>query len=74
MMDIFEYLRKMMECQYISDLRYEPYKTRAQKLLITVPLDECPLEALSDLAEYLYGRESGFQSIPQAIAFYKEQL
>ncbi len=74
MMDMFEYLRKMLGCEYISDLRYEPYKTRAQRLLATVPLEGYPLEVLSDLAEYLYGSKNRFETIPQAIAFYKEQV
>ena len=43
MMDMFKYLRRMLGCEYISDLRYEPYKTRAQQLLATVPLKGYPL-------------------------------
>ena len=73
-MDIFEYLRSMLGCQCISDLRFEPYKIRAQRLLQTIPLQGYSLEVLSDLAEYLYDGENRFETMPQAIAFLQRSV
>ncbi len=73
-MDIFEKLRDMLSCQYISDLRSEPNRTKAKKILKYISLQEYPVEMLSDLAEYLYGRKIEFASMQQAVMFFRTTI
>ena len=38
-MDIFEVLKNMLGCIYISDLKFEPYKEKAIELLKNMQVD-----------------------------------
>ena len=54
-MDIFELLTQQIGCTYISDLRFEPYLSKARLCISEYDLTDCSLVALKDLAAYLYG-------------------
>lgn len=69
-MDIFEILRKALNCQYISDLKFEPNKTKAKQLLKVIPLQEYSIETLSDIAEYLYDEKPEFTDMQQAVEYF----
>ena len=69
--DLFEDLRVQLMCSYISDMRFEPYKSAAKDALITKTLSEYPLQALDDAAEYFYGVNLKFKDYAQAIAFFR---
>ena len=67
-MDVFETLKSLVGCEYISDLRFEPYCSRAKVLMKRMILENCSLAELSDLACYIYGR-SNFESKAAVIHF-----
>lgn len=52
--DLFEVLKNLCGCEYISDLRYEPYISKARLRMQTLCTDSFSLFQLSDMAEYLY--------------------
>ena len=54
-MDIFEILTKQTGCTFISDLRFEPYLSKARKQIREYDLENCSLSMLKDLSAYLYG-------------------
>ena len=52
--DVLEFLRQALYCDYISDLRREPYNTQAKKLLQQVDMRRFPDNQQRDIYEYLY--------------------
>ena len=52
--DVLEFLRQALYCDYISDLRREPYNTQAKKLLQQVDMRCFPANQQRDIYEYLY--------------------
>lgn len=69
--ELLEELRARLLCDYISDMRLEPYKSAAKQMLAEMDLSVHPLRMLSDAAEYLYGVNLKFDDYSQAQAFFK---
>lgn len=69
--DIFEELQSRVGCDYISDLRTEPYRMEAKQYAGKMNLEPYELRTLSDLAEYLYGEKQPFETHAQAKAFFR---
>lgn len=59
--DLFEDLRKKVECMYISDMRFSPYNGIARHEFSRMDLSKYPAEMLLDAVQYLYG-ESEYSS------------
>ena len=68
-MDVFEKLKVVVGCDYISDLRFEPHLTKAKELLKTMSVEKCSIAELNDIADYFYGEH--FDSADDAIEFLK---
>ena len=51
--DVFEELRSAVACSYISDLKTEPYITKARQALRGLDLEAYPPRQVSDLRDYL---------------------
>ena len=58
--DIFTDLKKLMNCNYISDIRIGKNRRKASKILKTLNLENYTLLQLSDLYNYLYNKEAAF--------------
>lgn len=69
--DIFEEPQRLVGCDYISDLQTEPYRTEARQPAGKMDLEPYELRALSDLAEYLYGKKPQFETHEQARHFFR---
>lgn len=69
-MDIYEVLKKKIGCEYISDLRYEPYNTKAKEWMKDLDIERLSVSELNDIAEYLYGKELDSQE--EAVSFLKK--
>ena len=54
-MDVFEKLKTDLNCDYISDLRFEPNLSRAKERVRHMELGSLSTVELTDLVEYLYG-------------------
>ena len=52
--DIFETLKNILGCEYISDMKFEPYRTKAKEVLKSMELSILSLSDLKDIAQYLY--------------------
>lgn len=52
--DIFETLKNILGCEYISDMKFEPYRTKAKETLKSMELSILSLSDLKDIAQYLY--------------------
>lgn len=52
--DIFETLKTTLGCEYISDMKFEPYRTKAKESLKSMELSALSLSELKDLVRYLY--------------------
>lgn len=57
--DIFEDLRDLIGCEYISDLTAR-YNKDARRVAGTMSLERYPVSQLNDLYEYLYGEKKDF--------------
>lgn len=57
--DIFEDLRDLIGCEYISDLTAR-YNKDARRIAGTMSLERYPVSQLNDLYEYLYGEKKDF--------------
>lgn len=72
--DLFERVKKSLGCDYISDIKCQPYIHRAKVLMRRINLEEYSLHDLNDMAMYLYGKNEKFQSIVQAKEFFQNPL
>jgi hypothetical protein len=53
-LDIFEFLKYILGCEYISDLKFEPYNTKAKIILKFLNLKKYPKNQIRDIFKYLY--------------------
>lgn len=68
-MGVFEELKDNLGCEYISDLRFEPYCTKAKLVIKTLDIGNYSFTELNDLTDYFYGQQ--FASKEAAICFLK---
>lgn len=54
-MDLFEKVRDLMPCEYISDIPIGANRKAARQVVASLNLYEYPLSELQDMAQYLYG-------------------
>ena len=67
-MDIFEKIKNVLGCEYISDLRFVPRSSRAKNIIKDLDLDVYSFAELNDLVFYLYG-ETQFKCKEEVIRF-----
>ena len=67
-------LKRIVRCDYISDLRYDPWLSRARKEIARMDLSSYSLFALSDAAEYLYTDKQSFSSSVAAQEYFRKRL
>ncbi len=51
--DLFEFLKYILGCTYISDLKIEPYNTKAKLILNDLNLDKYSSNQIYDVFEYI---------------------
>ena len=51
--DLFEVLKNLVCCTYISDLRTNPYNAKAQSLLRSLDLDIYSARQVNDVCKYI---------------------
>ena len=51
--ELLEYLQSILRCTYLSDLRMEPYNSRAKQLMAQISLAAFPSRQVSDAYQYL---------------------
>jgi hypothetical protein len=56
MSDLLEFLKYVLGCTYISDLRKEPYNTKAKAVFERLDLTHFSLTQIRDTTEYLYAK------------------
>ena len=71
--DLFEELKWIVRCAYISDLRYSPWLDQARQVIAAMDLREFSLFALNDAAEYLYGETLDFASNADAQVYFRKR-
>lgn len=69
--NIFEELKEVIGCEFISDLKYPPFSSKAKLLLKVWELDTYSLFSLNDITSYLY-KTKPFETKGAVIAFLKE--
>lgn len=52
--DVLEFLKQALYCDYISDLRREPYNSKAKALLKHIDLSRYPDNQVRDIQQYLF--------------------
>lgn len=71
-MNLIERIKEAVGCEYISDLRAEDYNAEAKKALLSINLEEYPLSELSDAADYIFSKKTGFASLDEAEEFFND--
>ena len=72
--DVFEELREKVMCDYLSNLKYMPWKKAALDGLSTMDLSQYPLHSLNELAEYMFGEKQRFDSAEEADRYFGGKL
>lgn len=54
--DLLEFLKYILSCTYISDLKFEPYNDKAKTTLGELNLQKYSLKQLKDVFEYIYNK------------------
>ncbi len=68
-MDLFIQLKEAVGCEFISDMRREPYNSQARRTLKTILPEDCPVQVLLDIIFYIYGEKNCFETVEQAKEF-----
>ena len=71
--DLFEELKRIVRCEYISDLRYSPWKEKGREAIVRMNLSEYTMFALEDAAEYLYGEKASFAGSGEAQEYFRKR-
>ena len=71
--DLFEELKQIVRCGYISDLRYSPWKEKGREAIARMNLSEYSMFTLEDAAEYLYGEKRSFTSSSEAQEYFRKR-
>lgn len=69
MEDLLEDIRTIIGCEFISDLRYEPFNNRARKLISILDLESYPFADITDAVSYLFFSEGLFENVQQIKEF-----
>lgn len=69
--NLFEVLKDIIGCTYISDLMLEPYKPQVPIVLQSLGLTDFSLNEFSDLSEYFFSDKQDFTDYEQVSAFLK---
>lgn len=56
-MDLLDFLKYVLGCTYISDLRIDTYNNRAKIILDNLDLRYYSLNSIRDAIEYIYFKE-----------------
>ena len=56
-LDLLEFLKYILGCTYVSDLRQEPYNSKAKLILKQLNLKKYSLHQLADVFEYIYFKQ-----------------
>ena len=56
-LDLFEFLKYVLDCDYISDLRTEPYNNRARLILDRLDLTSYSQHVIKDITEYINNKK-----------------
>ena len=72
--DIFEELKKLIRCVYISDMRFSPWQELAREAIARMDLKEYTLFSLNDVAEYLYGENVSFIDQETAKEYFRKKI
>ncbi len=68
-MDLFTQLKEATGCEFISDMRIEPYNSQAKRILKTILPENCPVQELLDIIFYIYGEKNCFENVENAKDF-----
>lgn len=69
--DPFNELRGITGCDYISDLRFQPYNHIARLYFSQFNLNKYTLKELNDIAQYIFFKEENFKKIDEAKDYFK---
>lgn len=53
-LDLLEFLKYVLSCTYVSDLRFEPYNTKAKLILERLNINYYSLNQTKDAIEYVF--------------------
>lgn len=53
-LDLLELVQYIIGCEYLSDLKYDPYNSRAKILLQNISFDHYSLNQIRDTINYIY--------------------
>jgi len=72
-MDLFETIQNAVGCDLLSDIKFEPYKTKACTALFSLKLEEYSLEQYEEFANYLFGELVKFNSYNDVENYFMEK-
>lgn len=70
-MELLEWLRRSVDCEYISDMKYGSNNRIARLIIKKADFSKYSMDELSDAANYLYGKDVSFSSADEAKAFFE---
>ncbi len=53
-LDLFAFLKYILGCTYISDLRTNPYNKKARLIISKLDLSRYPQSQINDIVKYIY--------------------
>lgn len=68
-MEILEWLKLSVKCEYISDMRDGEYNRLAKAFIKGADFSKYTLNEVTNAVEYIYGKENKFASKGEAVEF-----
>lgn len=72
-MDLFEMIQKSVGCDMLSDIKFEPYKTKACTAIFSLKLEKFPLSQFEELSSYLFGETKKFDSYSEVEKYFMKR-
>lgn len=72
--DIFEIIKKAVGAEYISELRFGKHSREIKAFFKSEDITKYSLKELTDVAKYIFDRETEFASYGEAKNFFKEKV
>lgn len=72
-MDLFETLQNIVGCALLSDIKFEPYRTKACTAIFSLKLEEFPLSQYEEFANYMFSENIKFNSYSDVEKYFMEK-
>ena len=73
-MTLFEMVQKIIGCEMLSDIKFEPHKGKVAHAVYNMKLSDFPVESYEELASYVYGETVKFAGYDEVDKYFERKM